>query len=179
MKYFLYTLLIIILLIILVIDFKYRKIHSISLFFLVTILTISSYFESSALVIIKNTESNFVFLLTLYLFLCLYFSLRERKLNFNLSDKIGVGDILFFICLIPYFNLLWFILIFNLGCIVSLVIFLFLSSYQKSRNIPLAGLFSLFLVIVFILNTTLYRIDLHIISNLELIINKRSTIKDL
>jgi len=78
--------------------------------------------------------------------LFLYVSFKNKK-RINIFDNhLGLGDILFFVAIMPLFSLRNFVLYFILGMIVSMILHLFFNRFQKHLTIPLAGYLSLFLI---------------------------------
>ena len=78
--------------------------------------------------------------------LFVYISLKNKKITNILETHLGLGDILFFIAVIPLFSVRNFVLFFILGMFVSMTLHLLFNRFQKHLTIPLAGYLSLFLI---------------------------------
>lgn len=94
-----------------------------------------------------------LFLSGLLLLVYLVFVIKYKtfKLNFT-NEFLGLGDILFFYAIIPFFGFNVYILVFTGGLIFSLVSHFIYSIIHKSKSIPLAGWFSIFLIFIFCWN---------------------------
>jgi len=78
--------------------------------------------------------------------LFLYISFKNKKKINIFESHLGLGDVLFFVAIIPLFSLRNFVLYFILGMIVSMIFHLLFNKFQKHLTIPLAGYLSLFLI---------------------------------
>ncbi len=83
----------------------------------------------------------------LILFLHTTYILRRKFINVSL----GVGDILFFYAFALGFPTMTFIILFVGSVLFSLVLFVFLKRIHEVQTVPLAGLMSLFLMAVFVM----------------------------
>jgi hypothetical protein len=83
----------------------------------------------------------------------LYFAFKNKSFQIDFTNNLlGIGDILFFIAMIPFFSFELYILLFVLGLIFSLIAHLIFNKIFPSPTIPLAGWLSLFYSGYFILN---------------------------
>lgn len=130
-------------------DFKYR---AISAFPLVT-LGVSTIWYSRRLIntelLISNIGVELLFLGVQALLLIAYFSFKEKKLDLLLDKKLGSGDVLFFVVILPLFSPVHFVFVYVSGLIFSLIVSLLVSK-KEGYTIPLAGLLSLFLTVIFL-----------------------------
>ena len=102
-----------------------------------------------------------LFVVVVLLGLFLYTLLKKNdKKSFNKS--IGLGDILFFIAVIPFFDERNYFLFFITGMLFSLLAFIILSFFTKSELIPLAGFLALYFIVLKILS---YSINLNLFLN--------------
>lgn len=131
-------------------DFKFRSVHW-WLFPLLFIFGILYSLQYQALVVVLYN----IMYSTLYLFFTgiiikFYFMLKEKRANRIVGAKIGLGDLLFFIALTPFFELFSYIVFVLLSSFFALLIhFLFRRShfYGDKLYIPLAGIQSILLLV--------------------------------
>jgi hypothetical protein len=95
---------------------------------------------------------NCAFIIFLVTMLSIWFSIKHKKFVNITTTLIGAGDILFFIVLAAGFSLMNFIIFF----IASLLLIIgFVSIKRKlADNVPLAGIQSLFYLILLVINQT-------------------------
>lgn len=154
-------------------DFKYRLID----WWLLPILFIAfaiGLIEQPIKESITNIAINWAFLLAQFLLLTLYFSAKEKSWV-NIADMyIGWGDLWFILIMAVAFSPVHFILVFISGLVFSLLLYLVLKTINKIQfqTIPLAGTFSIYLIIVE-LTAYLSSYSLH---NDNIIIQKLSTL---
>jgi hypothetical protein len=141
-------------------DFKFRAVNWI-VFPLLALLSIIFNLLSlnTLLELCKNSMINLIFITVQFLLLYLYFILKIKKI-IPLTEKIGLGDLLFLCAVSFLFSPVNFIFFYIFSLITSLCIYGITSLIFKKNNpfsgaIPLAGLQSLFLFI-FILATVLF-----------------------
>lgn len=146
MSIFLEITLIVVLMFVFIQDLKHRAIH-VSLPILIgTIGFYSFFFESRNPNIIWY---NFVFLILTFSFLFIYLTLKNKKL-INPLNSIGLGDILFFIAVVPFFSTTNYILYFITGMVFSALLFILIKNFNKNQNmlVPLAGLLALYMILI-------------------------------
>ena len=84
--------------------------------------------------------------------LLLYFSVKEKRFTNPIDVKIGLGDIVFFLAVIPLFITRHYILFFISGLLFSLLIATTLKVIsKKNKPLPLAGYLSIYLSGIFII----------------------------
>lgn len=138
-------------------DFKERKVS--------LLLLLSAIFLGGTTHLLQqNTQ---VFLLALLINLLIVFilffilsSYAKSKMKQPIFKVFGLGDLLFFILLAVSFPPFSFLVIFIFSLIFSWSIFMLIKQDLKEKTVPLAGLQSLFLVLVLILNMITNRFDL-------------------
>lgn len=141
-------LLTVILLFILVQDIKYRAIHYIlPLALFVVALSRFIYLKQNFKELLMTL--GFLFLVLLGLFI--YFSIKSKKIINPINSAIGLGDLIFFIAIIPLFYSTTYILFFITGMLFSAVCHL-LFNKRKELHVPLAGYLSLYLLVFILLN---------------------------
>jgi hypothetical protein len=72
------------------------------------------------------------------------------KLQLNLKETIGLGDILFFIAIALSFATITFIITFVFALMFSLLLHLVIKPNLQNKTVPLAGYMSLFYIVVFV-----------------------------
>lgn len=134
-------------------DWKYRAIHVV----LPILIFLSSYF------IIKqeNKLSNKIMLLNICFFiitlsiLTIYMSLKNKRFLNPFQNYFGLGDLLFYICIAPLFNLKNYILYFILSMFFAICMQFTLRKKMKHNTVPLAGFSALFLFIILAMDSLL------------------------
>jgi hypothetical protein len=133
-------------------DFINRKINIIAL---ISILAIGLHYKSKTLLISwidLGLNLSFIILNTAALWLYVY--LRDHKAPF-LDSRIGLGDILFWVSIIPFFEIERFIVIFVLSLVFTLGLHLILlkgNIYGVNKSVPLAGFQSLFILPILVID---------------------------
>jgi hypothetical protein len=124
-------------------DLKFRGIH-IAVF--PVILLIALYFNFwmnwGWLDLIKSLSFLTVTLVVLFL----YLSAKNKGFVPLFKQYLGLGDVLFFIAVLPLFSFRNFILFFITGMLASMLFHVLLSSFQTKKTIPLAGYLSIYLI---------------------------------
>ena len=100
---------------------------------------------------LKVVFINLAFLLIQSLLLLMYVSIKNRRLVALTDRLIGWGDILFILSLTLYFSFLNFLLFYITSLIAVIAAWLIWQSFKDKPNkqIPLAGLQAMYLLIVF------------------------------
>jgi hypothetical protein len=131
-----------VLLIIIYQDLKYRLIHACLPFFLF-IAGLVRYF----ILELPYEELLFttVYLILVILGLFIYTSIKFKKIYNPIDSAIGLGDIAFFIAIIPLFFSTTFIFFFITGMFFSILSYLILNK-NKESNVPLAGYLAIYLL---------------------------------
>jgi len=92
--------------------------------------------------------------------MCLYIWVKTKRFTNPLKAHIGLGDVLFFVAVIPFFSLYSYMVFFISGLLLSLVLVLVAGRYIKSNSIPLAGILSAYMLILkgleWVLNINLF-----------------------
>lgn len=132
------------LLVIAVQDIRKRTIHLILLVLVFLFSLIINHFEKELELRFIVTNMVFIFLNISGLFL--YYIIKTKRLLNPLKDKIGLGDVIFFIAITPLFNLNVFALFFIVSLAASLLLHIFISKKKKHQTVPLAGYLSIFLI---------------------------------
>lgn len=124
-------------------DLKYRAIHAVlPLIILLIGLGIFFYYKYSLEIILYNL----LFLAVTFLGLYMYLFFKFKKFINPFQKTIGLGDILFFISVIPFFTTHNYILFFITGLIFSLIAFMGLKLFTKTNLVPLAGFLALYMI---------------------------------
>nr|WP_299384808.1 hypothetical protein [Allomuricauda sp.] len=125
-------------------DVRHRAIH---ILLPLAIAVIGLYFFYEGEQIYMTLVHNFFFLLCIFVGLYLYLLAKYRS-KISLLTSIGLGDILFFIAVIPYFSTTNYILFFSTGMLFSILVFTIIKIVSKSELVPLAGLLALYMVLL-------------------------------
>lgn len=154
-------------------DFKYRGIHWIWVVLVFCSLTIKMLLESNWHIVFQNFVMNSLFLGMQLVVLFVYFSMKNKAITNIINRYIGLGDILFFLAICSAFSLLNFIVFLFLGLLGISAVFAGLFVLKRNEiQIPLAGLFSIGLIGVLILNElgifNLYD-DSYVLNKLQLV----------
>jgi len=132
-------------------DLRYREVSWIFFPFLTMLGFLISSKSTTASQVLQNWIINLAFLLLQYLVATFFLNF----LNSGRNKKIilGLGDILFLLSSAVFFSLSGFIVFYLLSLLFSLLIFMLIikkySAVNKDGTVPLAGLQSVFLIILF------------------------------
>lgn len=153
MNFFFDGLLIVLLMIIFFQDLKFRAIH-IVLPVILGALGIYLFLERGLQ--LQIVLYNIIFLALTFLGLFLYLSLKNRSVT-NILSAVGMGDLLFFLAITPFFSTSNFILFFIGGMVFTIIIHSILIKFTTHFElIPLAGFVALFMIL---LKVTSYVVD--------------------
>lgn len=94
-----------------------------------------------------NSAFNLLFVLFLLVFCYWYAQIKLKKSL--LQSVLGLGDVLFFLCIAFSFSIVSFWVLFVFSLIFSLILHLILQRTQKEQTVPLAGYMSLFFAVVY------------------------------
>lgn len=95
---------------------------------------------------------NVFFVFVLLISLTVYYTVRNNSFQKPLNEKLGIGDIVFFIAVTPLFYLKDFMLFFITGMLISILQHLVLKVFIKSKTIPLAGFLANYLLLLLIIH---------------------------
>ena len=124
-------------------DFKARAIHVM----LLAVLLVLGIWEAYRLQIpLQELLFSGVFTLFTLGGMWLYIGLKNQEFVNPLRQHIGLGDVVFFFVVIPFFSFYSFMLFFISGLILSLVLLVLLRKWITSDSIPLAGILSGYLL---------------------------------
>lgn len=131
-------------------DFRLREISWILFPVLAIIVIFIATLELSIKTFISFTVFNIVFITIQLAVLAIYFSLKNKKLTLRLDKYIGLGDILLFYVFSLAFSPMNFIIFFTVSLFIILIIWLIISLIAKPKitTIPLAGAFSLVMLVL-------------------------------
>jgi len=129
-------------------DLKYRAIH--------VVLPIILFATAIARFLILDYPiyelvSTAIFLVLVLLGLFIYVYVKSKKLINPIDSSIGLGDIVFFVAIIPLFFSTTYIVFFSTGMLFSIVCY-FLFTKNKENHIPLAGYLSVYMLLLFVVN---------------------------
>lgn len=125
-------------------DLKYRSIH-VALPIVLFIAALGKFFllEGPATELITTA----IFLSIVLIVLFVYVSIKSKKIINPIDGVIGLGDIVFFVAIIPLFYSTSYVLYFTTGMFFS-VLCHFLFNKRKAMHVPLAGYLSIYLLIL-------------------------------
>jgi len=83
--------------------------------------------------------------------LFLYASVKSKRIINPIDSSIGLGDIVFFVAIIPLFFSTTYIFFFSTGMLFSIICHL-LFTKNKEAHVPLAGYLSIYLILFFIVD---------------------------
>ena len=138
-------------------DFKERKVSLILLVLAILLGGAMHVQQQDSGIFLAAIFVNLLIVFTVFLMVSMYAKIKMKQPIFNVF---GIGDLLFFMLLAVSFPTLSFLVIFVFSLIFSWSIFMLIKQYLKEKTVPLAGLQSLFLLLVFIINMALNRFDL-------------------
>lgn len=116
------------------------------------------FLHQDSLVFLSTILINLLFVSIIFSVLLLY---SKFKLQKNIFAVFGLGDLLFFTILAVSLPILSFLMVFVFSTIFSLILFLILKKHFTTNTVPLAGLQSLFLAIVLIINTFIDSVNIY------------------
>lgn len=123
-------------------DLKYRLMHvSLPVILFITALVKFFYLEHS----LMELGTTVTFLGLVLLGLWGYLSLKSRKVINPIDQSIGLGDIAFFVAIIPLFYVTTYMIYFSSGMLFAIICHLVFTK-DKERNVPLAGYLSVYLL---------------------------------
>lgn len=132
-------------------DFKYRGIIW-YIFPLLGVLSLTIGFQHQ--MVWQEIIQSFIFLIIIISCLQIYFSIKEKKWIHLFKTHLGIGDVLFFIAVIPLFSNVSYILFFITGMFVSGITHLIISRLNKKETVPLAGYLAIYLMLLQIIDLT-------------------------
>lgn len=129
-------------------DFRTRRISGWLLPVLALVLFLSAFQKNSMQEIGIGFSLNLTFLCIQFLFVWIWFSLKQRKFSKLIDTQIGLGDILFMMCIALAFSPANFMLFYVAGMIGTLVVTILVRSAKPGHKseIPLAGAIALPLI---------------------------------
>jgi hypothetical protein len=91
---------------------------------------------------------NLVFLVLQFLLVRIWFSIKNKKLSRIIDTQIGLGDVLFMICIALAFSPGNFLVFYTSGMILTLIVSIIVSAFRSQTRIeiPLAGTLALPLI---------------------------------
>jgi len=92
-----------------------------------------------------------VFLVLVLLGLFIYTSVKSKRIINPIDSSIGLGDIVFFIAIIPLFFSTTYILFFSTGMLFTIACHV-LFTKNKEAHVPLAGYLSIYLILLLIVD---------------------------
>ena len=142
------TILISALLLVIIQDVKYRAIH--------VLLPIVLFAAAITRYFILGYSANELLMTALFLILVLtglflYVTVKNKKIINPIDSSIGLGDIVYFVAIIPLFFSTTYIAFFSTGMLFAIVCH-FLFNKNEEGHIPLAGYLSIYLVILLAIN---------------------------
>lgn len=129
-------------------DFRTRKIAWWLLPIIAGVLCFFALQKNSVVETGKVFSLNLVFLLLQFLLVWIWFSLKQKKWTTIIDQQIGLGDVLFMICLALAFSPANFLIFYTVGMILTLAVALLARTVRIAvkSEIPLAGALALPLI---------------------------------
>ena len=149
----LYSFIFLLLCIIIYQDFKHRSLRWELLPLLLISVWIEGYLTIGIELLAYFGGLNFLFFALQLILLTVYVSIQLKAWTNITKEHLGIGDILFFIPLCFTFTPLNLIVFFIVALLITIIIFFVVHERYKPKNrtIPLAGVLSLYLIIIFLL----------------------------
>lgn len=116
------------------------------------------FIQQTQIVFVSSIVMNITFIALVFGVLCLYVKIILQN---NIFQVFGMGDLLFFILLAVSLPLVSFLMVFIFSLLFSLLIFILVKRKLKNKTVPLAGLQSLFLILVLLANKLIPKIELY------------------
>ncbi len=131
-------------------DFRSRRIAWWLLPILAVTFFLASLHINSASEIGMGFSLNITFLLIQFLFVWIWFSLKQRKFSKLIDSQIGLGDLLFMICIAFAFSPANFMIFYTIGMILTLVVAMGVRLFRSTSKaeIPLAGALAIPLLVL-------------------------------
>jgi hypothetical protein len=135
-------------------DFKYLSVLWWFFPILIVLSFIDGYININRQLYLYYILANIAFVCFLCFSLTVYFSIKQKKIINILQNHIGIGDIFFFFFLAFSFEPSNFILFLSVSSFFSLVLFFVLKRTlnYKIRYLPLAGILSIFYIVLVVFN---------------------------
>ena len=130
-------------------DWKYREIH-IALPFFIYILSVAV-IKLPIKLTLQNSAVNIIFFFVVFTVMVVYMSVKNKKLINPFQNYFGLGDVLFYCSITPFFEIKNFILFF-ISSMIFAIILQVISNKNKTTTVPLAGFSALLLVMCIITN---------------------------
>jgi hypothetical protein len=139
-------------------DIKSRTIHFSLLIALTALFILYGLLNLPFVIYFKRCAFNLIFLSIQIILLTAYYYLKGKSFGSIINVMIGTGDIVLLIALVFAFSKINFVVFYLTGMIFSLLLWLLISffSSQKKRLVPLAGLLSLYMILI-VLGDALYQ----------------------
>ena len=141
-------------------DLRERKVY-LSLLIIIGIIMAFFHFKNSdKAAFLGSVSLNITIILTIYLILTFYSNWKLKK---SIIQTFGFGDVIFFGIIAIGFSTVSFLILFSFSLIFSLLAFIILKPRFSNKTVPLAGLQSIFIALIFVFNwlfkfTNLYTI---------------------
>ncbi len=129
-------------------DWKYRRIHVL----LPLLVFGAGIYLMNGFVNYKIILVNAAFFSIVLSFLVLYMSIKAKAFLNPLDHYFGLGDVLFYLAITPFFNVKQYAVFFIASMLFAVLMQLSLKKYSNHNTVPLAGFSSLLLFIVMILD---------------------------
>lgn len=130
-------------------DFKER---AISIFIIPALIGVGVLHAIENGLLLADIFASTAFVSVQLLLVYLYFSIKKRSFKIDFTNSyLGLGDILFFYAIVPFFGFYDFVIMLTGGLVFSLLAHYIYSLFYKTKTIPLAGWLSIFLIQIFFL----------------------------
>ena len=155
-------------------DFKGRMVSVYVLLGLALVYGYLGFHEVGINALLYDFSVNLIFLALQFFCLIAYFSIKQGKLTNIFDRQIGWGDVAFFIAICFAFSPVNFLMIYVFGLILVAVSFFSLKAIGlvRDKHIPLAGGFSVFLIILevfdYLVESWNFRDDLFLMQSIGL-----------
>ena len=141
-------------------DFKERQVYLWLFVSVGIILTITFFQNTSPILYSINISINILIISIVVSVLFLYTKYILKK---SFRDSIGLGDLVFFMCMAISFPTVAFIVLFTFSLFFASLLYAMLKPNLKQSSVPLAGLQALFLFLIIGANWSFHFINLYLL----------------
>ncbi len=141
-------------------DFNERKVYLWLLISAGIALSMLFFQYTNATIYALNIGVN-ILIISMIIFILFVYTKYRLKIAF--SSSIGLGDLLFFICIAIGFPIATFIVLFTCSLFFAVLLFWLLKSFFDKKTIPLAGLQALFMFLIIGINWSFHLVNLYLL----------------
>ncbi|MBN2786865.1 MAG: hypothetical protein JXQ69_00950 [Paludibacteraceae bacterium] len=135
-------------------DIRYRAISWWTLPFLFGTLLLVELLDNDVKLLLENGKINLVVFIVELVLIFIYFSIKNNQITNIFKSYLGLGDVLFFVVITPFFHPIDFLFFQIISLLIILIFSLGYGLKKKywTFKIPLAGILSVLFYISFVFN---------------------------